>query len=496
MKLKTRNLRIKTGGALVCLLHKKDAEELDIHLGDRVAIRHKLKSTTAIVDITSDESIINPSEIGLFKDLKHIIYPKDGESVDLSIAKKPESIKFIKKKLDGFKITPKEIDIIVKDIAENKLTDVEITYFVSSCYTNILDLEETVALTKSMINHGDVLKLKRYPVIDKHCVGGVAGNRTTMVLVPIIAAAGLTIPKTSSRSITSPAGTADTMEVLCNVSMPLSKMKSIVMKTNGCLTWGGAINLAPADDKIIRVEHPLSIDARSQLLASILAKKGSVSATHILFDIPIGKGSKFEEKANALSLKRYFEIIGKKLGMIIKVIITNGSQPIGNGHGPALEARDVMLLLKNHEKAPQDLRKKSLYMAGLIFEMAGISTKGNGLKKAEEILVSGKAYKKMLEIIKAQGPRCDPDNIKFGHIKKDIKAIKSGTITHIDNKSISHIARIAGAPKSPGAGLYLYKHVGNKVKKGDVLYTVYSSSNDKMEYVIDIIKEHCGIDIK
>ena len=237
-----------------------------------------------------------------------------------------------------------------------------------------MSARETIILTKAMARHGDTLKLDRHPVIDKHSIGGIPGNRTTMVLVPIIAAAGLVIPKTSSRSITSPAGTADTMEVLAKISFPIKKMKQIVMKYNGCIVWGGSLNLAPADDKIINVERTLGIDAESQLLASIMAKKHSVSSTHIIIDIPAGSDSKVSSRAEALRLKKNFEEIGKKLRKHVKVIITDGSQPIGNGIGPALEARDVLWLLRRDLRRPLDLEKKCIILATETLKLANIKS--------------------------------------------------------------------------------------------------------------------------
>ena len=342
-------------------------------------------------------------------------------------------------------------------------------------------------LTKSIVKHGNTLKLDAYPVIDKHSIGGLAGNRTTMVLVPIIAAAGFVMPNTSSRSITSPAGTADTMEVLAKISFPLSKMKKIILKTNGCIVWGGALNLAPADDKIISVERPLEIDAESQLLASIMAKKHSVSSTHILIDIPIGKGAKVRNKSRALKLKKDFMAIGKKLRKHVTIMITDGTKPIGKGIGPALEARDVLWLLKRDKKRPMDLENKCIKMAAEIFRMVGIK---NGKKKALEILNSGKAYKKMVEIIKAQnGKVTKPEQIKIGKFKFDVKSGKKGIVKHISNSIISKIARIAGAPINKGAGIYLHKDVKNKVKKTEKLFTIYAESKQKLDYAKDVLKE-------
>ncbi len=396
---------------------------------------------------------------------------------------KPKSIFYIKKKLRGEKLDYNEIYHIVKDIVNNELTDIELTYFVASTYINELTIRETIDLTNAIINTGKVLKINKFPVVDKHCIGGVAGNRTTMVVVPILAATGLTVPKTSSRSITSPAGTADTMEVLCNVGFKIKQLKKIINKTNACMVWGGAVNLAPADDKIIKVEHPVSLDPVGQLLASILAKKKSVSTTHLLIDIPVGRGAKIEKKKDAKELKRRFEIIGKKLGFVIKVVITNGKQPIGNGIGPALEARDVLKVLKNDKDAPLDLKEKSIYIAGEILELAKKVKKGYGKKMASDLIESGMAYKKFVEIIKAQGGKeIAPDKIRIGKYSYNVKAGKTGKIDYINGNIISKIAKVAGAPKDKGAGIFLHVHLGYNVKKGDKLYTIYSDSKEKLRY--------------
>ncbi|MBI4453750.1 thymidine phosphorylase, partial [Candidatus Woesearchaeota archaeon] len=287
MKLKVKDVDISSGGPLIAIMNHKDAAMLDLHVMDRIKIKRRGKIETVVVDIAQSDKVVPKGKIGVFEEVIGSLKLRNNDNVEITIARKPLSIDFIKKKLDGQKLSKQEIDQIVWDIVHNKLSAVELTYFVAACYTNVMTTEETILLTKAMVNHGDVLRLNKYPVIDKHSVGGIPGNRTTMIVVPIIAAAGYYVPKTSSRSITSPAGTADTMEVLANVTFPIKKMKEIVLKIHGCIVWGGALNLAPADDKIIAVERPLEIDAESQLLASIMAKKHSVSSTHILIDVPI-----------------------------------------------------------------------------------------------------------------------------------------------------------------------------------------------------------------
>jgi len=487
MRLKVKDMDIATGGPLVAILNKEDALKFDLHHTDRIKIIKGRKIETAVVDIARSKKAVPRGSIGVFEEVVDSLKLKNNDIVRIKLARKPLSIAFIKKKLDGITLTRKEIDQIVWDIVHNKLSSTELTYFVAASYTNVMTIEETIMLTKAMAKHGDTLKLKKYPIIDKHSIGGIPGNRTTMVLVPIIAAAGLTMPKTSSKSITSPAGTADTMAVLANVSFPISKMRKIIQKTNGCIVWGGSLNLAPADDKIISVERSLEIDAESQLLASIMAKKYSVSSTHILIDIPTGEGSKVKNKFEAMHLKKNFEAIGKKLRKHIKVLLTDGTQPVGNGIGPALEARDILWLLKRDPRRPLDLEKKCIMMASEIFRMVRIK---NGRKKALEILNSGKAYDKMVEIIKAQqGTLVNPDKIKIGKYKYDVTSNRSCIVKSIGNKLISRVARVAGAPDDKGAGVYLYKHTGSKVKKNDKLFTIYSESKEKLKYAKEILTQ-------
>ncbi|MBW2977093.1 AMP phosphorylase [Candidatus Woesearchaeota archaeon] len=487
MKLKVKDVDIATGGPLVAILNEKDAMKLDIHHSDRIKIKKGKKVETVVVDIATGPKTVTEGSIGAYEEVIGSLKLKNGDKVSIELTRKPLSIDSIKRKLDGYTLSRNEINQIVWDIVNNKLSTSELTYFVAACYTNLMSIKETIMLTKAMAKHGYTLKLNRYPVIDKHSIGGIPGNRTTMVLVPIIAAAGLTIPKTSSRSITSAAGTADVMEVLAKVTFPIKRMEQIVTKTNGCIVWGGSLNLAPADDKIINVERTLEIDAESQLLASIMAKKYSVSSTHILIDIPIGNGTKVRAKQEALRLKKDFEAIGKKLRKHVKVIITDGSQPIGNGIGPALEARDVLWLLQRDKRRPLDLEKKCISMACEIFRMVGI----NGhKKKILEILNSGRAYKKMKEIIKAQqGNIFEAENIKTGKFRYTVLSSETGIVRKIDNRIISRLARIAGAPANKSAGIYLYSHAGSKVRRGDKLFTIYSESRQKLDFAKEALKK-------
>lgn len=495
MKLKVKDMDIATGSTLVAILNEMDAEKLDLHALDRVNIKKGSIKTIAIIDLAESEKAVPRGKIGLFEEVLSILKAKNNDTVSISLARKPKSSEYILKKLNGFNLSKQEIEEIVKDIINNSLSEVELTYYISACYVKGMSMKETTYLTKAMVDFGDKLKLKKRVVLDKHCSGGVPGNRTTMIIVPIIAAAGFTMPKTSSRSISSAAGTADTMEVLAPVDLSIKQIKKVVNGAGACIVWGGAIGLASADDEMIRVRHPLGLDPEGMLLSSILAKKAAVNATHVLIDIPLGKDTKIKTKKQAEKLKKSFSVLGKKLKMRIKVIVTRGEEPIGNGIGPALEARDVLWVLKRDKRRPLDLEKKSLYMASLLLEMAGVK---NAKKKAYEILDSGFAYEKMKEIIKAQGgrPKIDPDKIKVGKFNYVHKANRSGRIKSLNNFAIAKIARVAGAPKDPESGIYLCKHEREKVKKGEKIFTIYANSRASLKYAKEILRDFDGIVIK
>lgn len=483
---------VATGGPLVCILNEEDAKRLDVHSGDRILVKFKKRETTCIVNVSESDKAVAKGTIGLFEEVLDTLHVQNKDTVEICFTGKPESLKHIRDKLYGKELTYKEMYHIIDDITHDRLSEVEKTYFVSAGFANGFTTNEIVNMTKAMVETGDKLKFKGV-TLDKHCIGGVPGNRTTMIVVPILAAAGFTIPKTSSRAITSPAGTADTMECLAKVTLSEKKIKEVVRKTKACIVHGGSMNLAPADDKIIEVEHPLSIDAEGQLLASVMAKKHSVSANHVLIDIPVGKGAKVESKRDAAHLKWMFTKIGKKLGMNVKVILTDGSQPVGNGVGPLLELRDVISILQNDPLAPLDLKQKALSMVATLLHMAGKYSKRSALVHAREILESGKALRKMHQIMSAQGKVTQP---KLGTQTHIVRSGKSGIVKRIDNKIVAKIATTSGAPEDKGAGMYLHKKVGDTVKKGEVLYTVYAYSKFKLQLAKTFIQDGTGYEIR
>ena len=400
------------------------------------------------------------------------------------------SMDFVRKKIFGETLSKKEIFSIISDIASHHYSTIELTAFVVSCSRQNLSEKEILYLTQAMIETGDCIDWELPMVLDKHCIGGIPGNRTTLIVVPIIAALGLHIPKTSSRAITSPAGTADTMESIANVCLTLDEMKKIVCEEQACIAWGGALSLAPVDDIIISVERPLSLDSEGQMVASILSKKKAAGSTHVLLDIPIGATAKVTSMKEAHRLRSIFEKVGKKIGLKLKVVFTDGAQPVGRGIGPLLEVQDVWQVLRNDPQAPQDLKEKSLFLAGELLELSGYvknMKKGQGVKIAREILESGEALRKFEKIIAKQGAHKNHFPAKFEH---DVLSPASGKIKSIHNKKIAYLARVAGAPKDMASGVLLFKKVGQPVRKGDVMFKIFSENKEELQRAVSYLKEN------
>lgn len=481
MRLRVKNLDLDAGNKYVVVLNEEEAREHRIYPLDRVRVKYGKKEITAIVDYATRS--VKRGEIGLFSDCWEALGVKDGY-VEVEAAEKPSSVKYIRDKLMGEELEPQEIMEIIKDVVAANLSDIEVAYFVAACLLRGMSVEETVSMVKAMVETGERLNLGKRPILDKHCIGGVPGNRTTMLLVPILASLGFYIPKTSSRAITSPSGTADTMEVLARVDFSVPEIREIVLRTRGAIVWGGGTGLAAADDKMIEVRHTLSLDPEGMLLASILAKKVAVGATHVIIDIPVGQTAKVQSIDRYLHLKRAFELVAGRLNLKLKVVQSDGSEPIGNGLGPVLEARDVLLALEG--RGPRDLTEKSIWLASELLELAGFK---GAERRVREAIKSGMALRKMREIIEAQegDPDIRPEDLNPGKYSWDYVADRPGRVSFIHNRHISAIAFAAGAPQDKGAGIYLRKHVGDRVEKGEVIFTVYSNNKKRLKHAVEKI---------
>jgi thymidine phosphorylase len=452
------------------------------------------RSLLASLNVVDTPDITAPNELGLSLEAFQQLGLEEGSSVTVAHAKPPSSLLAVHRKIAGDRLLLKDYEAITRDIASHRYAKIELAAFLVACSETGMERDEILYLTQSMATSGERLDWREPLVADKHCIGGIPGNRTSMLVVPIVAAHGMFIPKTSSRAITSPAGTADTMEVLAQVELPPDRLLDIVRSQRGCLAWGGTAKLAPVDDILISVERPLSLDSPGQLVASILAKKLAAGATHLLIDIPMGPTAKVRSQGAALRLRKLFEFVGDRVGLEIEVMITDGLEPIGRGIGPVLEARDIMQVLENDPDQPRDLREKALQLASRVLEFDPDVRGGQGYTLARDILESGRALAKMRAIIEAQGANETPPGV--GRLLATVDAPIDGRVAAIDNEQMARIARLAGAPMDKGAGVDLYKKVGDEVQRGEPLYGIYAEFDADFAFARTTAEQNSGFSLE
>ncbi|MBS0248206.1 MAG: thymidine phosphorylase family protein [Proteobacteria bacterium] len=481
-QVKVRRINLDTGRENVVVISRQSmALRPDVFRGfSRVELRANGKVLLATLLLT-DDGMVGPDEIGLAEPAFHRFAEPVGTPVTVTPASRPSSLDSVLGKIQGRTMSEAEITAIVDDISRYRYSDMELAAFLVGS-ASFMSSGELLALTKAMAQAGTQLTWDHRVVVDKHCIGGIPGNRTSMVVVPIVAAHGLMIPKTSSRAITSPAGTADTMEVLARVDLGVNELREVVNACHGCLAWGGHVNLSPADDILISVERPLSLDTREQMVASIMSKKLAAGSTHLLIDLPVGPSAKLARANDAMRLRKLFEFVGDHFGIEVEVITTDGRQPIGNGIGPVLEAQDVMAVLGNEPGAPRDLREKSLRLAAHLLEHDPELRGGAGYARARELLDGGAALRQMQKIIDAQGP--SPCRSELGNLTADIVAPHDGVVTAIDCLRFNRLARSAGAPIDKGAGIKLFKKIGDRVTRGEPLYRIYAFGESELDLAV------------
>ena len=455
----------------------------------QVTLSHGDKSVVAtLYQVTGDW--LPPDTIGLTDSAWEKLGVADGTLIRIAHTPPFASLAYVRQRIFDDGLSEEQIRAVIEDIVRGYYSDIHLTAFVTATAAKPLSVQEVTSLTRAMIDSGERIDWGRQPVADKHCVGGLPANRTTPIVVSIVAANGLLIPKTSSRAITSPAGTADTMETLTRVNLTREELRHVIQSAGGCFIWGDAVNFSPADTAIIRIERALNFDSPGSMVASVLSKKIAAGSTHVVIDIPVGPTAKVRNLAEARELSGLFTAIADAFGLKLRIEITDGSQPIGRGIGPALEARDVLAVLRGDAGAPQDLKDKSLRLAGAALELTGTAKDGDGFAMATETLASGRAWEKFLAICEAQGGVFEPP---VSHYQRPVNATRSGRVAAIDNQRLARVAKLAGAPDDKAAGLDLHVRIGDRVHQGDPLYTLHTESIGELSYVLDYVKSNTDI---
>lgn len=455
----------------------------------RVQVRAGNKSIIATLNIVYG-ALLATDEVGLSEAAWTLLQPGPGERLSFAHPLAIDSMSFVRAKVYGQRLIESQFDAIVSDVVAGRYTDVELAAFITGCADGRLSQDEIIELTRAMITTGERLSWPYQHVMDKHCVGGLAGNRTTMVVVPIAASLGLIMPKTSSRSITSPSGTADTMEVLAPVDLSLARLRAVVEREGACIAWGGAVHLSPADDILVRVERALDLDSEGQMVASVLAKKAAAGSTHVILDLPVGPTAKVRSIAAAHRLQKLLEHTARAIGLKARTLISDGRQPVGRGIGPALEARDVLAVLRNEPDAPQDLRSHSLDIAAALVELAGLAQGEEARVLAAAMLTEGHAWAKMQAICEAQGGMREIPRAAHTH---EVCAPHAGHVSAIDNRLLSRVAKLAGAPAVPAAGLELLVRMDDAVVRGQPLFRIHADNPGDLDYVLEFAQRHPGV---
>ena len=426
-----------------------------------------------------DSELLGLDEAALSESAWRLLEIEEGDLIHLRHPQPLQSLGSLRGRIYGQRFSRDSLRAILNDVAAGRYADIHLAMLLTIMATRSMDDEELIYLTEAMIEVGERLRWPRAPIADKHCVGGLPGNRTTPLVVAIVAACGLWMPKTSSRAITSPAGTADTMETLTRVDLPLAEMRRVVERENGCLVWGGSVGLSPVDDVLIRVARVMDLDAEAQLVASVLSKKIAAGSSHLVLDLPVGATAKVRAKADGQALAARLEAVARAFGLETRILLTDGQQPVGNGIGPALEARDILAVLEQAPEAPADLRTRSLELAGALLELCGGAEDGHGVSKAGEALESGAALAKLIAICEAQGRFTRPSLARH---RVSVQATRSGQVKAFDNRRLSRVAKLAGAPAAACAGVDLHVHLGDLVEAGQPIYTIHAESVGELNY--------------
>ncbi len=473
------------------ILNRKTAERAGINKGDLVLLHLRGTIIGAIVMLTDTE--VSEGEVGLPHNIWGHYPVSELEFLGVELLGEPKGMNAIRKKYKGQFLTYKDVYELMDDIVHFRLTPVQLTYFAALGYTIGFTSDELYYLTKAMVETGTTFDFSglNKKIVDKHSIGGMPGKGITPIIVSILSSLGYLVPNTFSRAITTPAGTADVLETVMPVALNEKQIYNTIHKEGACLAWGGALDLAPADDILIQVEKPLRIESYDKFIISILAKKIAMGVKTVLIDIPYGEYGKVKERDLPL-VKRGFSMIAKRFGMDL-ILYTRPAYGVdGRGIGPILEMKDTLLILERRANRPLGLENVALDMAGhIIYKVGDADSIEEGIMKAREVLDSGKALDKFWSIAITQGAKSymTSEMLEPGIFNYQITTKQSGVIEYFNSHKIVQIARLLGTPADKGAGIYLEKFIGDRIKPGDLLATLYAEDKTRLELAKSKLKD-------
>ena len=486
--VKARRLGLDAHSEALVLLHRDSAicrsEGYSAHTRLLLCAGSR-KVVATMLSVTSD--LVAIDEAALSEAAWTRLNLSEGDAIAIEHLDPVESLSLLRGRIFGHTLNENSFRAIMRDIVAGRYSNIHIASFLTACAAAPLDDNEILSLTRAMVDAGERLSWSSPVIVDKHSVGGLPGNRTTPIIVAIVTALGLTMPKTSSRAITSPAGTADMMETLAPVELDARAIRRVVETEGGCIAWGGAVQLSPADDILIRVERALDLDTQGQMIASVMSKKIAAGATHLVLDMPVGATAKVRTAREAETLSAGLLSVAQSFGLKARVVLGNGDQPVGRGIGPALEARDVLSVLQCEASAPADLRDRAVQLAGALIELAGLVPLDAGAALATSVLNDGRAWRKFQRICEAQGGMRTPPSSSH---KQALTAQNGGRLEEIDNRKIARLAKLAGAPEDRAAGVELLVRIGQDIKAGETLCVVHAEAPGELDYALAYAAAH------
>ncbi len=475
---------IQNWNANIVIINTEQAADYGIKDDDKISLIRKWEEF--VVDVALSDKYVQANEIWVTKDFLEEYPIMEWDTVLVSFVKNnPLSMQAIRKKLLWKKINEEEIDAIIEDVKDNKINDLVLAYYVATSFFYKSNIHEIAYTTKAT---SYTWYIYRFPWVVSwlYCIWWVPGNETTMIIVPILASLWITLPKSFSKAITSPAATGECVNVLMDIEFDKQEIIRITDRVWACLVWNEKLNLAPVNDRIIKVSAPLGMEPYARMISSIMAKNYAMWINHCLIDIPMWPTAKVWTLKDAKRVAKRFKEIWEYLWIKMDVEITDGSQPIGKWIWACLQAREALRILQQHSNKSEDLEKKAIFLASKILLLCG---KVKSVKAAENLvksqLNSWEAWKKMQEIIKAQNwnPNIKSEDIQLGKFSHDVIAGKDCIIKKVDMKHLNTMVRWLWAPKQYEAWIYLYKKLWDKVKKWEVIYTMYSNSANKLNLI-------------
>jgi len=490
--LKSKKLDLKGGDEYNVLLNESDAQILGVEDGALIEFYWRDVFLNVYVHLTLTE--VDKGTVGLYSEIWEAFSVLNDVYCSLSLPVESRTSEILRKKILGKKLSEEELLTVMKEMGNGRIGVIETAYFMGTFFNPGFDEDEVLWMTEGMAQSGDILDFRNLRkngnlVVDKHSIGGVAGKGITPVIVPIIASCGLVIPNTSTRAITSPAGTSDILETVMPVSLDKEEINRVVKETGACLIWGGALDLAPADDVLIHVEKLIHLESFQKILVSIVAKKISMGISHIVIDIPYGEGTKVSNPEDSVMFENEFKKLFKRVGIECVVYRRLVKGPDGRSVGPNLEMKEGLKILERKDDRSKHLENLIIDMAEMLLELSGKAEKGKGRELALLKLDSGEALNKFWEIAKAQGAEkiVKSDDIRGGEYSFDVVHNRTGVVKMIDNKALMKVSRALGTPSIKEAGIYVHKMVGEEVKKGEKVLTLYSTTNSRLDHAKEIL---------